>query len=138
MQSIVLSTATRYLFALLLLFSIFVLFRGHNEPGGGFVGGLVAASAFALYALAEGVAAARRALRYSPRIFIAGGLAVALGSALVSVVLGYEFMEGVWGERTLPGVKLLGTPLFFDIGVYLVVFGTVVGIIFNFFTGDDA
>ena len=50
-------TAARLLMPLLLLFSVFLLLRGHNEPGGGFVGGLVAAAAFALYAIAFGVQA---------------------------------------------------------------------------------
>ncbi len=62
MTSLILSTATRYMLPLLLLFSIFLLLRGHNEPGGGFVGGLVAAAAFALYAIAFDVATARRTL----------------------------------------------------------------------------
>ena len=57
MNSIVLRTATRYLLPLLLLFSVFALLRGHNEPGGGFVGGLVATTAFALYAIGSGVPA---------------------------------------------------------------------------------
>ena len=60
MISLILRTATRYLLPLLLLFSIFLLLRGHNEPGGGFVAGLVAATAFALYALSTNVAAARQ------------------------------------------------------------------------------
>jgi L-alanine-DL-glutamate epimerase-like enolase superfamily enzyme len=55
MNSLILRTAARYLLPLLILFSIFLLFRGHNEPGGGFVAGLVAAAAFALYALAADV-----------------------------------------------------------------------------------
>ncbi|HMN02746.1 MAG TPA: MnhB domain-containing protein, partial [Geobacter anodireducens] len=66
MQSLFLATAVRLLLPLLLLFSLFLLLRGHNEPGGGFVGGLVAAAAFALHALAHGVAAARRVLRVEP------------------------------------------------------------------------
>jgi multicomponent Na+:H+ antiporter subunit B len=57
-----------------LLFSLFLLFRGHNEPGGGFVGGLVAATAFALYAIAYGIVRARQALRVDPRTLIGIGL----------------------------------------------------------------
>jgi len=52
MTSLILRTATRYLFPIIMLFSVYVLLRGHNEPGGGFVGGLAAASAYTLYALA--------------------------------------------------------------------------------------
>ena len=57
MNSLILNTATRFLVALMLVFSIYLLWRGHNEPGGGFVGGLIAAIGFALYAIAYGPAA---------------------------------------------------------------------------------
>ena len=66
MTSLILRTATRFLMPLLLLFALFLLFRGHNEPGGGFVGGLVVAAAFVLYAIAYGVDAGRRALLVDP------------------------------------------------------------------------
>ena len=62
MNSIILRTATRFMLPLLILFSIVVLLRGHNQPGGGFVGGLLATSAFALYAMAFGVPAMHRIL----------------------------------------------------------------------------
>ena len=67
MNSLILSTATRVLVPLILVLSVFVFFRGHNEPGGGFIGGLLAATAFALLEKAEGLAAARRALRFDPQ-----------------------------------------------------------------------
>ncbi len=72
-MSLILSTATRYLLPLLLLFSLFLLLRGHNEPGGGFVGGLVAVAAFALYALAAGTQEARSLLRVDTRTLMAVG-----------------------------------------------------------------
>ena len=73
MTSHILTTATRYLVPLMLLFSLFVLYRGHNQPGGGFVGGLVASAAFALYTIAYNVQEARKALKVSPRGLIAAG-----------------------------------------------------------------
>ena len=73
----ILSTATRYLLPLLLMFSIFLLLRGHNEPGGGFVGGLVAGAALALYAMALGLPSARQVLGIEPAdtdlLWTAGG-----------------------------------------------------------------
>ena len=66
---------------LLLLFAMFLLWRGHNEPGGGFVGGLVAAAAFSLYAIAYGVERARRALLVEPMTLLGAGLLVALVAA---------------------------------------------------------
>lgn len=130
MISLILSTATRYLLPLLLLFSVFVLLRGHNEPGGGFVGGLVAAAALALYAIAYGVAAARQMLRIDPRALIGVGLLIAIGSGLLSAARGLPFLTGLWVERELPLLGKVGTPLLFDVGVFLVVIGVVLTIIF--------
>ena len=132
MKSLILSTAVRYILPLLLLFSVFVTLRGHNEPGGGFVGELIAAVAFALYALAEGVDAARHLLRINPRTLVATGLATALLSALVApVVYGVPFMTGLWSDINLAAIGKLGTPLFFDLGVFQVVIGVTLLIIFS-------
>ncbi len=130
MDSVVLRTATRYLLPLLLLFSIFTLLRGHNEPGGGFVGGLVAATAFALYAIAYGVEAARLLLRVSSRRLIGVGLMIAAVSGVVGWFYGRPFMTARWDTREIGVIGKLGTPLMFDIGVYLVVIGVVLTIIF--------
>jgi len=131
MNSLILRTATRYLVTLLLLFSIFLLLRGHNEPGGGFVGGLVAASAFALYGLAHDEAAARSALRVDTRHLIACGLLIATLSGVAPILVERPFLTGLWAEISLFGVTRLelGTPLLFDIGVYLVVLGVALTII---------
>lgn len=130
MTSLILSTATRYILPLLLLFSVFLLLRGHNEPGGGFVGGLVAAAAFALYAIAYDVATARRVLGIDTITLISLGLLVALGSGVFSLVAGLPFMTGLWSEYAVPILGKVGTPLLFDIGVYLVVIGVTLTIIF--------
>lgn len=130
MTSHILTTATRFLLPLLLLFSLFLLHRGHHEPGGGFVGGLVAAAAFSLYTIAFTVREARQVLRVSPRLLIVIGLSCAAGSGLVAVALGRPFMTGVWLPFEVPALGKLGTPLLFDIGVYLVVVGVVLMIVF--------
>lgn len=133
MISVILRTATRVIMPLQLLFAVVLLWRGHNLPGGGFIGGLVAATAFALYALAFGVAAARRVLRVEPSSLIAGGLLVALASGAVALVAGRPFMTGVWREIVLPllGSLPVGTPLLFDTGVFLVVWGVTLLIAFS-------
>jgi multicomponent Na+:H+ antiporter subunit B len=131
MTSVVLSTAVRYQLPLLLLFSVFTTLRGHNEPGGGFVGGLVAAAAFALYALAFGVARARGALGVEPRNLIALGLLIAASSGLVGTLTGQPFLTALWGEEELPLLGKPGTPLFFDIGVYVTVVGVALTMIFT-------
>lgn len=124
MKSLILQTASRYLMVLLVLFSVFMLFRGHNEPGGGFVGGLLIAGAFALYALAYEAKAARHLLRFDPRTIIGIGLATAVGSGLAAVLYGQPFLAGQWLPYSIPFLGKLGTVFFFDLGVYLVVLGT--------------
>ena len=137
MRSLILSTATRFLLPLLLVFSIFALLRGHNDPGGGFIGGLVASAAFALYALAFNVEDARRALRISPRQLIAFGLLLSILAGSFPLLLGEAFMAGLQWEPTLPAIGHLSVPLVFDIGVYLVVMGVVLTIVFTFFDHED-
>jgi len=131
MNSLILRTAVPFLVGLMLLFSIYVLLRGHNEPGGGFIGGLIGASAFAIYAIAEGLASARRALVVPP-IAIAGvGLCIGALSGVVSVLFGDAFLTGQWWFPAFaPDLKYLSTVVLFDIGVYLVVVGAIAAIAF--------
>jgi multicomponent Na+:H+ antiporter subunit B len=131
-RSLILATAVQLLLPLLLLLSLFLLFRGHNEPGGGFVGGLAAAAGFALYALASGVTAARRLIRVHPRTLITAGLLTGLGSGSAGLLAGRPFMTGLWLDVKLPVFGKIGTPVLFDIGVYLVVVGVMTLIIFSF------
>jgi multicomponent Na+:H+ antiporter subunit B len=130
MPSLVLGVAARSLMALLLVFSIFLLLRGHNEPGGGFVGGLAAGAAFALYALAHGVEAARGVIRVDPRRFLGAGLLVALAAGGLGLAAGRPFLTGLWIETPVPVIGKLGTPILFDTGVYLVVVGMVLTVLF--------
>lgn len=126
MKTIIFRTIAPYLAALMVLFSIFVLLRGHNEPGGGFIGGLIAASAFAIYGIACGVAAVRRAITFHPMSISAAGLFLAGLSGLPSLFTGQPFMTSQWWYVHMLGVEVpLSTPLFFDIGVYLVVVGSI-------------
>jgi multicomponent Na+:H+ antiporter subunit A len=126
-NSPVFRTAARLLMPLLLVFSVFLLLRGHNEPGGGFVGGLVAAAAFALYAIAFGVRRAREALFVKPLTLLGAGLLIALLSGLPAVLRGQPFLTALWAPGSLP----LGTPALFDVGVFLVVAGVVLMMIFS-------
>jgi multicomponent Na+:H+ antiporter subunit A len=125
--STIFRTAARLLMPLLLLFSVFLLLRGHNEPGGGFVGGLVAAAAFALYAIAFGAERARQALLVQPLTLLGAGLLIALGSGVPAALRGQPFMTAQWAL----GPVALGTPALFDIGVFLVVAGVVLMMIFS-------
>ena len=120
-------TAARLLMPLLLLFSVFLLMRGHNEPGGGFVGGLVAATAFALYGIAYGVGRARQALLVRPLTLMGAGLLIALVSGIPAVLRGAPFLTAQW---VLDPVAV-GTPVLFDIGVFLVVAGVALMMVFS-------
>jgi multicomponent Na+:H+ antiporter subunit B len=132
MTSSILQTATRVLMPLLLLFAVFLLLRGHNQPGGGFVGGLVVASSFVLYSIAFGVDAGRRALLVRPATLLGVGPLVALASGLPAVITGQPFMTAQWTEVPLGGTAVaLGTPLVFDVGVFLAVIGVVLTIVFT-------
>lgn len=139
MNSVILRAATRLIFPLLLLFSVIVTLNGHNLPGGGFVGGLMAASAFALHSLAFGVDEARRLVRASPISLIGFGLMLALVSGLLSLLApafggaDYAFMTGLWTSFDAPGIGLVkvGTPLMFDLGVYFTVLGVTLLMVFT-------
>ena len=135
MTSLILVAASRVLMPLLLLFSLFLLVRGHNAPGGGFVGGLVASCAFALYGVANGAKAARLALRVDPRTLVGVGLALALGSGLAPLFVGAPFLTGLWLAEPLPVIGKAGTPILFDTGVYMVVLGVV--LLFVFTLGEE-
>lgn len=132
MNSLILQTISRFLVGLMLLFSIFLLLRGHNEPGGGFIGGLVAAAGIIVYGIADGPAAVRKILRVDPRVIAMTGLLAAIIAGLVPVLTGDPFLTGLWTFiGATPGDKglAIGTPLLFDIGVYLVVIGGVLGMV---------
>ncbi len=132
MRGLILPTAAAYLMPVLLLFSLFLLLRGHNEPGGGFAGGLVAAAAFVLLSIASGVEVARRALAVDPRTMVGAGLLSMLVSGMVAPLLyGEPYLTAHWWTVPVGGFDVsLGTPLLFDIGVYLGVAGTILLIVF--------
>jgi len=126
MQTIIFRTLAPFLASLMVLFSIFVLLRGHNEPGGGFIGGLIAASALAIYGIANGVAPVRRAIHFHPMTLSAIGLLLAALAGIPSFFEAVPFLTGLWIYPTVFGFELaLSTPLIFDIGVYLVVVGSI-------------
>jgi len=130
-QSLILITATRFLLPLQLLFSIFLLLRGHNEPGGGFIAGLVAAGAIALYLFAFDVERTRDLIRFSPYDLFGVGLFLGAIAGLPAMFLGHPYFTALWWRPEFPffGEVALSTPLLFDIGVYLTVIGSVLAIV---------
>jgi len=131
MKSSILRTATNYLLPVLLLFSIFMLLRGHYHPGGGFVGGLVASIAFVLHSFTNGTEGTLKLLRYHPKSLIPVGLMIAFLSMFSPLLFGLPVMTGLWYDEPIPVIGSLGSALFFDLGVYLLVIGVVLTILFT-------
>jgi multicomponent Na+:H+ antiporter subunit B len=132
MNSLILNAATRLLVSLILLFSVYMLLRGHNEPGGGFIGGLIAAIGIAVYAIAFGPGAARSVVRVDPMTLAMVGLATALCAGAFSFFFAEPPFTGAWwfagataGSKGLP----LSNVLVFDIGVYLGVIGSALTLV---------
>lgn len=130
-RSVVLETAVRLVFHTVLVFSLYLLFAGHNQPGGGFVGGLVAGAAFVLRYVAGGRAALKAAVPVDPGLPVGGGLVLATGTGMAAWLFGGQFLESGKVEWQAP---LLGTikatsALPFDAGVYLIVVGLVLALL---------
>ncbi len=131
MRSLILKVATRLLVGLILVFAVYLLFRGHNAPGGGFAAALVAGTGFALVAISEGPSAVRSAIRIDPRRIAMCGLGLAILCGIVGGMAGRPFLTGLWwiAATSRPSALAIGTPLVFDIGVFLTVLGTILALI---------
>lgn len=126
MNTVIFRTAAPLIVATMLVFSVYICLRGHNEPGGGFIGGLIGAASIAVFGMASGVPAVRRALKVDPLALAGFGVLLAGFAGLMSLFIDAPFLTAIWlyldmGETVVP----LSTPLIFDLGVYLVVFGTI-------------
>lgn len=132
MNSLIYKVGANLLFGILLVFSIFMLLRGHNEPGGGFIGGLIGAVAFIVYAMSENIKATRAVLRVNPEYLAVFGLAVALFAGLMGPMFDDGLFAGQWlfvgATETSKGWPL-SSVLLFDIGVYFTVLGAIVALV---------
>ncbi len=108
---------------LLLLLSVYMLLRGHNLPGGGFIGGLLAASAIILQMVAFGPKVARQIFRVNYLLLAAFGVFFGALWGLPALLAGLPYMQAFWLPEPIPGVGKIGTPVLFDVGVYLTVIG---------------
>jgi multicomponent Na+:H+ antiporter subunit A len=124
-RTLILDTTVRVVFDVAAVLSIYLLFAGHNRPGGGFVGGLVMAAAIALRYVAGGLDEVRSITSIPPWTFLAVGLALAAGTALVPVVLGSGPLDQSAIELDLPllGPAKATSATVFDTGVYAIVLG---------------
>jgi len=139
MKTVIFKTIAPALTAIMIVFSIFVLLRGHNEPGGGFIGGLIAASAIAIYGIAVGVENVRKALKFDPISMAGFGVFIASFAGLLSLGQSLPFLTGLWGYIPFGETKItVSTPMLFDIGVYFAVVGTIGAVALALEEEDDA
>jgi monovalent cation:proton antiporter len=125
MQSLILTTVTRLAFFVVLLFSLYLLLRGHNSPGGGFIAGVMTALGILLQAIASDLRYVRQVFRVEPRVLATIGLLTSLTTGLVPILLGYPFLTSTFGHVHVPGLGdvEIASAFFFDLGVYFVVVG---------------
>lgn len=125
--SLIRHVSTGVVVPLAVLFSVYLLFVGHNQPGGGFVGGLVLGSAIALVYVDRGLEGLERLLRVAPEVYVGAGLSLAALTSAAGWAWGETFLDQEHWELDLPvlGVAKVATTLPFDIGVYLIVAGTI-------------
>jgi multicomponent Na+:H+ antiporter subunit B len=125
MNSLILTTVTRLVFFVVLLFSLYLLLRGHNNPGGGFIAGVMTALAILLLAIASDLRQVRRVLQVDPRLLTGVGLLISLTTGVVPMLFGYPFLTSTFGHLHAPwlGDIELASAFFFDLGVYTVVVG---------------
>ncbi len=130
-RSLILDMSAGPVFHVALLFSAFLLFRGHNAPGGGFIGGLVAGAALVLRYVAGGADEVHRTVRVAPELMLGLGLALAVLTGVAPWLVGDQFLESAKLSVDLPllGTVKTTTALPFDIGVYFVVVGLVLAVL---------
>jgi multicomponent Na+:H+ antiporter subunit A len=138
-RSFILDTLVDVIVRTALVFSLFLLFSGHNSPGGGFVAGLVFGISLILEYVAGGVRQMRNLLPASAETLLATGLSLALFTGVAGWVWGEAFLETTYFETNLPvlGVVKATSALSFDIGVFAIVVGLVAALVVAFGSEDE-
>lgn len=133
MNSAILQIASKYIVAILITFGIIALFRGHNSPGGGFIGGLLVGLAIVYKGFAFTPEQVYLSLKIKPQVYIAIGLFLILLSVVPSIVVEAEIMTALWMKVALlqEAELKLGTPILFDLGVFFIVIGVVLSFMFS-------
>lgn len=130
-QSLILDTCLGAVFHTVLVFSLFLLFAGHNAPGGGFIGGLVAGAAFVLHYVAGGTGQVTRVAPVAPFVLMGTGLTLAVLVGMGALLAGGQLLESGVLSLDLPvlGTVKTTSALPFDVGVYLIVVGLVLALL---------
>lgn len=129
MRSILLQTTARLAYPVIIMFALFMFFRGHDFPGGGFIGGLLASAGILLIYIAFGLKQGDHLYGFRFRLIASIGLLMAGAAGLVPKFVGLPFLTSMFYRIDIPliGTFDLSTVLLFDFGVFLVVLGTIVG-----------
>lgn len=133
LRNIILENIVNLFMKVMFFFSIYLLLRGHNNPGGGFIAGIIASTGFIFYAIIFGTESLQTIIKLKPQTFIGIGLMLVLIAAVLPTFFSMEMLTGIWIKTKLPvlGTLHLGTPLLFDTGVYGVVVGVILTIIIS-------
>ncbi|MEM9418282.1 MAG: MnhB domain-containing protein [Planctomycetota bacterium] len=132
MSSILLRTALKIIFPLVLMFAAYTALKGHNAPGGGFIGGLMASVALLLYRMANGRNALVKLMPFHPRMLVSAGLGIALATAIAPLFFGKPILTSLVIDELHIGFGQsihFASAVFFDAGVLMVVVGVSVGMI---------
>ncbi|WP_422122822.1 Na(+)/H(+) antiporter subunit B [Planococcus sp. X10-3] len=130
-NDVMLQTVTKVVTFIILMFAVHIFFAGHYTPGGGFVGGLLTATAIVLLMLAFGIQTVKKILPINYVVMTSVGLLVAIATASASILFDVPFFTHAYDYFDLPlfGETSLHSALLFDVGVYLVVVGVTMTII---------
>ncbi len=137
MKTLVLETLLKPLVPLFMVFALYMFFRGHNHPGGGFIAGLISVIPLMIHAIAFSPKKTVAIYKVKPFFLATGGLLLAVTSGLFSIIKGDLFMASLWPEYKIPVLGKIGTPILFDMGVFLVVAGFVLKVTFLFAEKDQ-
>jgi multicomponent Na+:H+ antiporter subunit B len=139
-RSLLLEVSARFLFPTIIVFSVYLLFAGHNHPGGGFIGGLVAGLAYVLRFVAGGSMELTASMRLRPPTVIGAGISIAVVTALVPAAFGDPVLtSAIWTLHVpLLGDLKIASSLFLDTGVFLLIVGVVLDLLRSLGAGIEA
>jgi len=133
MRTTILQVTTRILIPIFFMYSLYLLFRGHDSPGGGFIAALVVSIGLVFHMIAFGVSSTQRIYRIDTMKLIAIGLLLSFIAAILPMLMGKGFFQAIWTNVRIIGLGTISSVMLFDIGVYLTVIGAILKIVFAIF-----
>lgn len=133
LRNIILEKIVSLFMKVMFIFSIYLLLRGHNNPGGGFIAGIIASTGFIFYAIIYGTESLQKVIKVKPQTIMGIGLIFVFIAAVLPTLFTTEMLTGLWIKAEIPvlGTLHAGTPLIFDTGVYGVVIGVILTIVIS-------